>query len=409
LMGCAASRGKGVTCVKGACVCGKSTCSSDKKNGVCKKKALLEQEHARVHAAEPEQVELVSVETPEGEETEGHDDHDDHDMALEQEDVTSDCLKCDIGTGCKLTWLTTNPYRKCPPNAAYYSLSKDQCSNSPTCTAPTGPSGPSNHGPSPAPYKPSPSPARPGHSTGYSPAPSPFVCATATGGSCKLMGCAASRGKGVTCVKGACVCGKSTCSSDKKNGVCKKKALLEQEHAELQARPALMWERTTWQDVLEEEGLIEANASTAYPAVANANQDCEDDTFGSCSVFSCSESRGPTECKSHKCKCAPGHCAKNGACFAKKNNCVLETAGTCSLLSCASSRGDSKCKSGKCMCQLGNCAWKGKCYPDTDTGGSCSVFGCSSSRGPTVCHKGSCLCQAGYVAVQGRCERAPFV
>jgi len=154
-----------------------------------------------------------------------------------------------------------------------------------------------------------------------------------------------------------------------------------------------MWKETTWGDILLE---IEASM--------NSSGTCEGDTFGTCSVFGCGESRGATQCKSGKCLCAEGYCAKGGACFPKAAQCLEDTSGTCKVTSCASSRGETKCKSGKCLCKTGGCAWKGKCFPVTDTGGSCSLAPCRASRGPTTCHRGRCLCKEGHVAVSGRCE-----
>jgi len=154
-----------------------------------------------------------------------------------------------------------------------------------------------------------------------------------------------------------------------------------------------MWGGTTWDDILLS---IQANTSS--------DGSCQEDTYGTCSVFSCAESRGATKCSGGKCVCASGYCAKSGTCYPQAGQCVTDSGGSCSVLSCKSSRGATKCKSGKCLCKTGGCAWKGKCYPIADTGGSCSLLSCGASRGPTTCHRGRCLCKDGYVAVSGRCE-----
>jgi len=54
----------------------------------------------------------------------------------------------------------------------------------------------------------------PGHHNGGS-GYNPGVCKTETGGSCKLFGCAKSRGKAVTCVHKKCVCSRGTCANSK--------------------------------------------------------------------------------------------------------------------------------------------------------------------------------------------------
>lgn len=158
-----------------------------------------------------------------------------------------------------------------------------------------------------------------------------------------------------------------------------------------------MWTETTWGDVLMQmqvelngTGIPEGNCGTT-------------DTYGTCSVFNCAESRGATVCSGGKCLCESGFCAHSGFCYPKASQCLDDTGGSCAVLGCKSSRGSTKCKSGKCLCKTGGCAWKGKCYPVTDTGGTCSIASCKSSRGPTTCHRGRCICQAGYVAVKGEC------
>lgn len=163
-----------------------------------------------------------------------------------------------------------------------------------------------------------------------------------------------------------------------------------------------MWTDPTWDDIVF--GELKSNISSADES--DEQHGCRSDTGGSCSVFSCSSSRGATECKSGSCHCRHGYCAKAGMCYpASPKQCLPETGGTCSVGRCKKSRGATKCKSGSCLCKSGGCAWKGRCMAVTDTGGTCSLMSCKSSRGPTTCHRGRCLCQHGYVAVKGKCKR----
>merc|ERR1711862_943665 len=44
--------------------------------------------------------------------------------------------------------------------------------------------------------------------------------------------------------------------------------------------------------------------------------ECLNDTGGSCKLFGCSKSRGPTDCTDGKCLCQEGSCVQDGACVA---------------------------------------------------------------------------------------------
>ena len=79
-----------------------------------------------------------------------------------------------------------------------------------------------------------------------------------------------------------------------------------------------------------------------------------DDTGGTCRVFLCSRTRGPTTCASGKCVCETGLCAENGYCVPPKvggeslgsepdDTCDTATGGTCKFLWCFHSRGPTSC------------------------------------------------------------------
>jgi len=160
-----------------------------------------------------------------------------------------------------------------------------------------------------------------------------------------------------------------------------------------------MWTETTWNDMVD---LLQGNASE------EGRGWCEQQTGGTCSVFGCADSRGPTDCTNSKCLCRRGFCNKEGTCYPLTYQaCARETGGTCSDGyggGCSWWRGQTKCESSKCLCKTGGCAWKGKCYAVTDTGAKCAYNACAMSRGSTTCHKGRCLCKWGFVAVNGRCK-----
>ncbi|CAJ1422875.1 unnamed protein product [Effrenium voratum] len=114
----------------------------------------------------------------------------------------------------------------------------------------------------------------------------------------------------------------------------------------------------------------QSGESATQSAHINASSDfyCDSHTGGSCRFWSCSESRGPTMCRSNECRCKPGYCARDGACTKR----TAHIADTC----------------------------------NRQTGGSCSVFGCYSYRGPVQCADGACVCKAGYcTADDGTCHQ----
>ncbi|CAJ1355200.1 unnamed protein product [Effrenium voratum] len=99
-----------------------------------------------------------------------------------------------------------------------------------------------------------------------------------------------------------------------------------------------------------------------------------DDTGGTCRVFLCSRTRGPTTCASGKCVCETGLCAENGYCVPPKvggeslgsepdDTCDTATGGTCKFLWCFHSRGPTSCIDGVCHCKEGYCNKGGTCEP----------------------------------------------
>ena len=130
---------------------------------------------------------------------------------------------------------------------------------------------------------------------------------------------------------------------------------------------------------------------------------CLTDTTGTCRLFGCRSSRGPTNCDSGKCVCKPGYCAYAGKCQ-KPTSCDTSTPGTCNLLPCKSKRGATQCIDGHCVCEPGACATDGVCYKGCpkDTGGNCKLFDCAASRGAT-CNWPSCECEEGKCALEGKC------
>ncbi|CAK8986034.1 unnamed protein product [Durusdinium trenchii] len=99
-----------------------------------------------------------------------------------------------------------------------------------------------------------------------------------------------------------------------------------------------------------------------------------DDTGGTCRIFLCSRTRGPTMCSSGKCFCRPGLCAEDGYCVPPKvmssdlgsgpdQECQVDTGGTCKFLWCWHGRGPTNCIDGKCQCREGYCQKDGTCEP----------------------------------------------
>jgi len=131
-------------------------------------------------------------------------------QAIDAEVKAQPCYKCDAG--CRLNYNNGQAViKKCPPAQPWYVVQRDYCVAS--CGAPA---------PAPAPHRPpAPAPMPPYvHTTRKpvhpSPAPHGGSCVTETSGSCRIMGCAKSRGK-AKCVKGKCVCATGACASkDKK-------------------------------------------------------------------------------------------------------------------------------------------------------------------------------------------------
>eukprot|EP00434_Breviolum_minutum_P008578 symbB.v1.2.007569.t1/scaffold461.1/size201717/10 len=99
-----------------------------------------------------------------------------------------------------------------------------------------------------------------------------------------------------------------------------------------------------------------------------------DDTGGTCRVFLCSRTRGPTMCSGGKCLCKPGLCAEDGYCVPPRvmgsdlgssadQDCEVNTGGTCKYLWCWHGRGPTSCIDGKCQCREGYCQKNGTCEP----------------------------------------------
>lgn len=99
-----------------------------------------------------------------------------------------------------------------------------------------------------------------------------------------------------------------------------------------------------------------------------------DDTGGTCRIFLCSRTRGPTMCSGGKCYCKPGLCAEDGYCMPPRvmnsdlgssadQDCEVDTGGTCKYLWCWHGRGPTSCIDGKCQCREGYFQKNGKCEP----------------------------------------------
>jgi len=157
------------------------------------------------------------------------------------------------------------------------------------------------------------------------------VCNRNTGGSCKWLGCSASRGP-TMCVDGSCLCSEgSYCAVD---GIC-------------------------------------------VPATF-----CRKDTPGTCSVMGCGRKRGDVDCVEGKCVCKKGACSVNGVC---EQRCSKDTGGSCKVLACKASRHaicDSSTSS--CVCGENECAYKGTCM----SGEAASLMGTdlatNTSSGPDM-------------------------
>eukprot|EP00811_Abedinium_folium_P004786 NODE_14407_length_1110_cov_39.926755.p1 GENE.NODE_14407_length_1110_cov_39.926755~~NODE_14407_length_1110_cov_39.926755.p1 ORF type:complete len:254 (+),score=32.48 NODE_14407_length_1110_cov_39.926755:90-851(+) len=131
---------------------------------------------------------------------------------------------------------------------------------------------------------------------------------------------------------------------------------------------------------------------------------CQRDTEGTCHLFGCARSRGPTSCEHGHCHCRPGYCSFGGTCMSS-SSCNKATSGTCHLFGCSSRRGPTDCVHGQCVCQEDGCAFKNRCYSkcEKSTGAHCHIFGCHHWRHAT-CEHGHCTCGANSCNVKGRCE-----
>mmetsp|Transcript_1166 Transcript_1166/g.2893 ORF Transcript_1166/g.2893 Transcript_1166/m.2893 type:complete len:280 (-) Transcript_1166:145-984(-) len=66
--------------------------------------------------------------------------------------------------------------------------------------------------------------------------------------------------------------------------------------------------------------------STCAPLVRL--DDCGEDTGGTCWLFACNPSRGPTDCLNHGCECRSGYCDVDGSCMASEALLLPARAGT---------------------------------------------------------------------------------
>mmetsp|Transcript_2794 Transcript_2794/g.7093 ORF Transcript_2794/g.7093 Transcript_2794/m.7093 type:complete len:770 (+) Transcript_2794:64-2373(+) len=142
------------------------------------------------------------------------------------------------------------------------------------------------------------------------------LCQTDTGGTCKYVGCFASRGP-TQCVVNddefKCLCKPGFCAL---NGACV------------------------------------------------ADDICVKETGGACKWLGCAGTRGPTDCVAGVCTCKPGYCANQGRCI-KDGTCddVLEGS-SCRFLNCFQTRGPATCTGFphyRCKCMEGYCGQNGAC------------------------------------------------
>jgi len=156
------------------------------------------------------------------------------------------------------------------------------------------------------------------------------------------------------------------------------------------------------------------------------NQGCNPDTGGTCSHLTCDDSRGPTDCKSGRCHCKHGYCARAGVCVSNDQiwqrsdgaGCSNVTGGSCSFLACNAER-EAVCEGGlfnkKCLCPIGSCAGvDGNCHKacSKETNTNCPGQVCHGAN--TVCVMNTdtgdfkCVCADGFCADDsaGAYERA---
>ena len=65
-------------------------------------------------------------------------------------------------------------------------------------------------------------------------------------------------------------------------------------------------------------GLRVILAPSMYPdlvcPIDEEDEPCYTNTGGTCSMWSCDEGRGPTDCEDSKCICKSGYCLSDGVC-----------------------------------------------------------------------------------------------
>ncbi|CAJ1332981.1 unnamed protein product [Effrenium voratum] len=132
---------------------------------------------------------------------------------------------------------------------------------------------------------------------------------------------------------------------------------------------AASWLQKRAQEFTEQMRVQDTDQTSTNISQSDAETFCDSHTDGSCKYFSCSSSRGKTQCVSGQCQCQPGYCAVGGKCVEnvpEKNllQCPQRTGGTCSWFGyCYQYRGPTRCVQGECLCETGYCSDNdGKCH-----------------------------------------------
>lgn len=220
------------------------------------------------------------------------------------------------------------------------------------------------------------------------------ACTTDSGGTCRFMGCDASRGS-VSCSKEGgwpynykCRCNAGSCAVA---GVCTPAATL------VVAAPSPASSPLSIGSIAQEQ-----------ENDLNLDGSCNQDTGGSCRFLDCDASRGQGSfCEkqggwpyNYKCTCREGFCAQAGKCV---SSAAIATSGGMVKEFAAIRHRRSQIAQNKDDVNLLAC--------DQDTGGTCRFTGCDSTRGQGVyCwrqggwpYNYKCECGDGYCAQAGKC------